>query len=568
MPKRPTSLPYVALAVAILGLACGGAAAPTATVAPATPAAAGATVRAPTAVATATAGPAVAPTAVPVAAAKAAGKVTVIMPGVLSTYSGDLDPAFWIGGSRGLYRVIYEPLAYTNPRDPTGRDYLSPILATGWQVSADARAWTIQLRKGVKFHNGEDFNAQVMAKNIQRYNGIGGAPEMRDNMAAYEFPDTHTLVLQLKNPDLGLLGRMAHHMRAAYPVPASYVDKFAKEVPSREIREHPIGTGPYKFVSMDKEADALVMEAWDEWGGYWGFKPTVKTVKLLGIPEATTRMAMMATGEADLSQFLPGPYLKEARGFTVKQYVSVRTNWSYFLRVNNPDSPYSKVKVRQALNYAVDKEAIIKAVLAGAGIPVGQNISPVQFGYNPEVKPYPYDPQKARQLLAEAGYPDGFDGGRTISTDSQTADIDLSIADYFSKVGVRVEVRRGDSAIIGPRMRQPIHNLDSDYVMYTSASSLGGEADYRIWFALTSMGNWAYSRDPELDSLYVQSTRASNQREREALVQKAALLSHDQAYLLFLWTNQSVYGWGPRIADWTFTPGEDVFDNAQSIRLK
>ncbi len=565
---RWATIPFVGLVA--LTLACGGAAAPTATVAPA-PAVAATATRAPAAAA-ATATPVGAPAPTVVAMAKPSGQAIVALAGVLGAAGGqggrgDLDPGNWVGGSRGLYRVIYEPLAYTNPMDPTGRDYLSPILATGWEVSKDGLAWTISLRKGVKFHNGEGLTAQVMARNIERYNGIG-LGLLHQNRTAIEFPDTNTLVLRFKEPNLGLLAQLVHTTRAGYPVPGGYLDKYGKDVPSTDIRNHPIGTGPYKFVSMDTVTDGLVMEAWEDWGGYWGFKPTVKTIRLVGSPEDTTRMAMLATGEADLAAFIPGPYLKEARGFTVKNYLSVRTDWSYFLRQTHADSPYSNVKVRQALNYAVDKEAIIKAVLGGAGIPVGQNIALVQFGYNPDVKPYPYDPQKARQLLTEAGYPSGFDGGRIVSTDAPTRNVNLAIADFFGKVGVRLEIAIMDGAQHSQRVRRPIHDLDKDMSMTTSASSLGGEADYRIEFAITSNGLWSYTNDAEIDALYARSTRAATQSERERLIQMAALRSNEQATMLFLWNRQSVYGWGSRIADWTLTPGEDVFDNAQSIRLK
>lgn len=546
-------------ALAVVAVACGGAAAPTATAAPA--AVATATVARPAAaVATPTRATAAAvPTAVPLAMAKPSGRV-VFSEGAFGQGVGkDFDPGAWQGGFRGFYRIIYEPLAYT---DEAG-NLESPILATSWKMAPDGLAWTFQLRKGVKFHNGEDFDAQVMVKNIKRSKGLN-APFYHQNVEGYETPDTHTMVIKLKGPDLGLIARLVYSSRIGYPAPAGYIDA----VGEAGIRNHPIGTGPYKFVSADFTVGSMELEAWDGWGGYWGSKPTVQRFTYLTVPEQTTRQAMLATGEADIVALAAGPQLKELRGGRVFVQTSVAVNWLEFFNQADPSSPYGNLKVRQAMNYAVNKDEMIDKLFGGAALVSASSISPMQFGYDPKLQPYPFDPARAKQLLREAGYPDGFDGGVIYASSSvQQTDAEAVIS-YLAAVGIRTKVVRIDEASLTTRWRPPIHNLNLEKGMGFRGSSLAGDGAYRIESFFTKYGQWGYTVDPELDALYDKTVKVLDRNEYERQLQQLARMTNERAYKLFLWHSKGVHGLGPRIAEWKLTPGEAIFDNLQSIRLK
>jgi len=547
------------LGVVALSLACGGAAAPTATVAPAT---APTATRAPVAAA-ATATPFATPAPTAVASAKPTGVVTVA-DGSTAYDAKQFDPAFWqgstfFGGFRGLYRVVYEPLAFT---DADGK-IEQPILATSWKMAPDGLSWTFQLRKGVKFQNGEDFNSEVMAKNMARAKGIG-APFYQQNVSGYDTTDPYTLVVKLKKPDLALISRLIYSTRIGYPAPAGYIDSKA----GGTVGDRPIGTGPYKFVSVDTAALELKIEAWEDWGGYWGFKPTVKTVRFLGIPEQTTRIAMLSTGEADIVTLAAGPKIREVRGGTVHTSDSVSASWVEFFNQGDPSSPYGNVKVRQAINYAVDKEAMIDKLLGGAAILMASTVSPIQFGFAKDLKPYPYDPAKAKQLLKEAGYPDGFDGGSIFASTAEQRTNSEAIVAYLADVGIKVKVTPVDGATFQSRWIPPKHNLNLEKGMGWLGSSLPGDAAYRIESFFTKYGDWGYVVDPGLDANYDKTLTTLDVSERERLLQQLATYTNQNAQKLFLWNNKAVYGWGPRIADWKLTPGEAAFDNAQSIRLK
>jgi len=571
MLKRFGVLVSAANMAAVVAVACGGAAAPTATTAPAAPAAAATATQAAPSFRPTTPTPgaaAAAPTAAPVGSSKPSGRVTVSDANAGGT--PDLDPGSWQASQRGLYRVIYEPLMYMNP---DGSNYLSPILAESWEMAKDGLSWTFHLRKGVKFQNGEDFDAQVMAKNMKRARGLQSG-FFHDNTAGYEFPDSHTLLLKLKKPDLGLLSRLVYGSRIGYPAPSKYIDEAgAAEIGLSEanrglIRRAPIGTGPYKIVKFDTQTPEIVVEAWEEWGGYWGYRPTVKTVRYIGIPEETTRIAAVATGEIDIASLAAGPQLKEIRGGTVHLTTSVRVAWLEFFQQALPDSVYSNLKVRQAMNYAVDKNAIIDKLLGGAAVISATSISPLQFGFPKDLKPYPYDPQKAKQLLQEAGYPDGFDGGVIITISAAERVQSQAIAAYLADVGVKVRIESMDSATRSRRWIPPVHDLYLVKGMGWLGSSLAGDGDYRIESFFTKYGQWGYTVDPALDALYDKTLGTVDNSERERTLQQLATMTNEKAYKLFLWFPKTIYAWGPRIADWKLTPGEDQPDGFQTLRLK
>lgn len=562
--KRLLLLPSLALVT--LALACGGAAAPTATPAAKAPVPTATTAAAPTATraaaATATAAPTAAPTAV--VSAKPSGNV-VEVDGQNSWDAKQFDPGYWqgsafLGGFRGLYRVIYEPLAFT---DADGK-LEQPILATSWSMAKDGLSWTFQLRKGVKFQNGEDFNAQVMVKNMQRAKGIG-ASFYQQNVAGYDTPDPYTMTVKLKGPDLALISRLIYSTRIGYPAPAGYIDSVG---PTGNVGNPPIGTGPYKFLKADTAALDLTLEAWDGWGGYWGFKPTVKTVRFLGVGEQTTRIAMLSTGEADIALLTPGNQLREVRGGTVHASKSVQGTWIEFFNQADTSSPYGNVKVRQAINYAVDKQAIIDKLLGGAGEVMASTMTSVQFGFPNDLKPYPYDPDKAKQLLKEAGFPDGFDGGALFATTAEQSLQAQAIAAYLAAVGIKIQVTPIDTGTLLGRWIPPKHNMNLEKGMGFLGSSLAGDGGYRIESFFTHYGDWGYTVDPQLDAMYDKTLTSVDIVERGKLLSDLATYTNEKAYKLFLWSPKAVYGWGQRIADWRLTPGEGTFDNAQSIRLK
>ncbi len=559
--SRRTWITLPLMGVVALGLACGGAAAPTTTQAPAAPAAAATATRAPAAAAaTATRVAAAAPTVA--ASAKATGKVTYAVAGSagVSGTATDFDPGAWQGGYRGFYHQIYEPLMFMNDE---GTNYLSPILAESWEMAKDGLSWTFHLRKGVKFHNGEDFTAAVMVKNIQRAKGLG-APFILGNTAGFETPDTHTMVMKLKGPDLGLLSRLVYGGKTGYPAPAGYIDA----VGEAGLRRHPIGTGPYKMVSFNPQAPELVMEVWEGWGGYAGTRPTVKTAREIGIPEETVRIAALATGEVDVIALTPGPHLREFRGGSLRVYSGTQINSVEFLKQSDPTSPYSDVRVRQAMNYAVDKQAIIDALLGGAATVSASMIEATSFGFDPNLKPYPYDPEKARRLLAEAGYAGGLDGGVILATTAQARLLGQAIADYLGKVGMRIRVSPIEAATQSRHWILPNHDLNTLGDLAFQGSSLGGDGDYRIESFFTKWGQYSYIRDNELDSLYESTLKTLDQRERERILQQLARMTNERAYKVFLYHQKFVWGVGPRIAEWTPNVGEGQSVNANTVRLK
>ena len=539
------------VAGAALVLACGGAAAPTATRAPVAPTA----TLAPAATATRAPAATPAPT-VAAAAAKPRGSFQVASPGSEWSNPNDGDPGAWLGAMKWLYYHIYEPMFSPQPDG----NQLAPNLATSWTTSADGLKWTFAIRKGVKFHNGEDFNASAMKAHIDRYiSGRGlGAADLRGVVASVSAPDETTLVLDLKLPNPALLSDLNLTTRAGFPAPPQLAATGGNDA----LKAKPVGTGPFTTKDFQRTEQIITMEAFE---GHWRAVPHAKTLVYRYVPDPSTAMAMLKTQELDVLQ-LSGKaqidVVKTDSKLKLEVVPAAGTTWFMMFDQAKPGSPYNNVLVRQAINYAVDKQLIIDKVLGGAAELANSTASAFQYGYNPNLKPYPYDPEKAKQLLSEAGYGNGFDGGDLVTTGGDKT-VHEAIQAYLSAVGIRTKVALWDATTWGSYYREKKFTNG----MGTSGSSLGGDAGYRIVTFLTKGGAYSFVDDPDIEALYNQQKTENNPEKRLQLMQRAFQLSHDRADQLFAWSASAVFGLGPRIASWTPIKGQGLFINSESVKL-
>lgn len=337
-----------------------------------------------------------------------------------------LDPAAMSLTDSGLIigRLVFESLFGI---DEKGKIY--PQLALSWKW-VDENTLRVNLRKGVKFHNGEPFTASDVKFTIEwlmtpenKWNGI------RD-FASFDkvvIIDDYTIDFKYKRADPATLNHWAARVRI-------YSKKFFDKNGIEGLRNNAIGTGAFKFVSWKRD-DQFIIEANDEW--YLG-KPKVKTIIFRFLPEMASRVAELQTGNVHIIPGLP-PFmvteLKKVKGIDVQTELAVR---AMFMDIDTIKVPELKDKrVRQALNYAVDKELIIKGVLSGMAQPLGTHVPVIIPGADPSIKPYPYDPEKARALLKEAGYPNGFSLDLFSSSGNHPMDkeVTLAVADQLSKSG-------------------------------------------------------------------------------------------------------------------------------------
>ncbi len=323
-----------------------------------------------------------------------------------------------------------------------------PWLATSYKL-VNPTTWEFKLRQGVKFHNGEEFDAEVAKFSLERV----ANPALNLRMTALriiervEVKDKYTIRVITKKPFPTLDTQLA--LRGAMVPP-----RYFKEKDKAFLARNPVGTGPFKFVKWVKD-DQIELEANEQ---FWKGAPKIKTLIFRPIPEEATRMSALQTGEVDLATNVPPHLVKEIKNHpkvTISSAPSVRTifiplytvqceltqgSWDCTKPVQGP---VANPKVRQAINYAVDVDSIIKNVLEGQGIRTATPLTSKHFGYDPKIKPFPHDPAKAKKLLAEAGYPNGIDvvlnspSGR-YPKDKEVAE---AVAGQLTKVGIRAQLK-------------------------------------------------------------------------------------------------------------------------------
>ena len=308
---------------------------------------------------------------------------------------GQITP-FWV-----LY-ALHDALV-----KPMPGNQMTPSLAESWTVSPDQRAYEFKLREGLKFHNGDPFTAEDVKFSFMRAKGSKILHDRVKEVVVVS-PSRVRFVLHEPFPDfMAFYGTMA--TGAGWIVPKSYIEKVGDD----GFKKHPVGLGPYKFVSHNPGIE-LVMEANEN---YWRKMPSVKRLVYKVVPESTTRMAMLKRGEVDIAYLLEVPQAQELkRDPTVKLAFSggIAVFFLDFLDQWDPKSPWADKRVRLAASYALDRQALSDAETLGASKPAG-NFIPRAFDFALPIEPLPHNPARAKQLLTEAGYPNGFDARRALS---------------------------------------------------------------------------------------------------------------------------------------------------------
>jgi len=428
--------------------------------------------------------------------------------------------------------ALHDALVKPMPGNP-----MASSLAESWSAAKDGLSYEFVLRKGVKFHNGEPVTAEDVKFSFERYKGAA-AKTLKERVAAVEVVDTARVRFRLKNPwpdFMTFFGTPA--TGAAWIVPKKYVEQVGVD----GFKKAPIGAGPYKFVSFNPGVE-LVMEAWD---GYWRKPPTVKRLVFRSVPDEATRLAMLKRGEADIAYSIRGALaeeLKRSPGLTLKPTLGPFTEWILFADQWDPKSPWHDRRVRLAANLAVDRDTLNQAEYLGAARVTGSVVpSTLQFAW--PAPRYPYDPARARQLLADAGYPKGFDGG-DISSDFVYAPIIEAVANSLQTVGIKLKVRPMErAAFVTAHQEKKLKNL------VRQASAAFGNASTRVEAFVQSKGMFAYGGHPDIDGLFDEQVTMTDPKRREATLHRIQQLMHERVLHLPLFESAFLNGVGPRVAE-------------------
>ncbi len=453
----------------------------------------------------------------------------------------------------GILYALHDALVRPLP----GGQKMSPSLAESWKESADGLTYEFKLRRGLKFHNGDPFTAEDVKFSFERYRGAG-SKELAARVRQVEIVDPLTVRFQLKEPwpdFMTFYGTTA--TAAGLVVPKRYLTQVGED----GFRKHPIGIGPYQFVSHQPGVEVVV----EAFPGYWRRVPNVKRIVMKSVPEGTTRVAMLKRGEADIAYALDGEDAENVRRDPRLQLVPSKhasIYWIEFTEQWDPKSPWADKRVRQAANYALDRKAISDVSCLGYCPPAGV-IVPRVMEFALQTPPHPYDPPKAKQLLAEAGYPRGLDAGEFVPTPPFVTAGEAAL-NFLSAVGIRAKMRTMERATFLTAWRE--RKLRG---LFMAAVGNSGNAATRAEAFMYSKGTYAYGGYPDLDDLFQQQARERNATKREALLHQIQQITIDRAMFAPIMDYRTLRGVGPRLAEHALDAQHLVpFSAYEEIRLK
>ena len=434
------------------------------------------------------------------------------------------------GGERQVTDNIFETLMV---RDAEGT--LSPGLAAEEPRQIDDTTWEVTLREGVAFQNGEPFDAEAAAFSVNRIIG----PEFNSEQGSYfntiagaEAVDARTLRITTSGPDPILPARL-YWLKMVPPVAAA----------EEGFAENPVGTGPYRFESWSRGSSITLAANPD----YWGGEPAIDEAEFRFVPEFGTRLSSLLSGEVDLITNLLPEFVEQ-----VPQSFSITGVELPIIILSDANEGLADVRVRQALNYAVDKEALAEALFAGyADVMQGQLLAPSFFGFNPDIPGYPYDPERARALIAEAGA-EGVEVDLIGTSGRWLKDRELieAVAAAWEEVGVTPNVQIVEFGEYLDRFFDREVRADAFFTV-SSNELLDADRPFSAYYHKDGIG--ASNTNDAIADLVTRARTEGDPAAREALYYEATQIAYDEALYVFLLNINDIYGaserlvWEPRV---------------------
>lgn len=437
-----------------------------------------------------------------------------------------------------------------------------PGLAERWDISEDGRTYTFFLRQGVRYHNGSEVVADDVKFSLER---VLEMPESVSRgsfegvVASVEVEGPYTVRIDLHEPDPTFLSKISASSGHLKIASRAYFD----EVGADQFARNPIGSGPYQFVSWTRD-ERLVMRAFDD---YHLGMPTFEEIHFIPIPSEATRAAALVSGELDIVGPLSPEHvemIERAPAARVEAAPSVRRVYVAF---RSDEAPFDDPRVRQAINYAVDVDTLIDRLLGGQANRMNQPAISFEFGYSDRAYTYTYDPERARALLEEAGYGDGFSTVLDSPTGRYLKDVEVAqaVAGYLAAVGIEVDVRTHEWATFVSMFRQRTFTG-----MYLGGYGGAGMLDAHITLAAIVRsqphGPWTgYYINEEVDALIEQGGTTGQLEERQRVYDAIVPIITEDPVWLYLWNQYDVFGVNNRVS---WTPRADellwMFDAAHA----
>ena len=484
-------------------------------------------------------------------------------------------PYLYVGAEDIVLKPVWENLL---SRDPKTGDMI-PLLAERWEVLDGGKTWRFFLRKGVRFHSGQELTAEdvqfTFASIVKEGSANAIAPWFRP-IKSMEIEDPYTIVIRFEKPLVNFANKVTQGLfgSTAFIHSKKHIETMGEEGADR----HPVGTGPWKFVEHVR-GDRLVYEAVEN---HWRTVPHFKRLVFLKVPEPATRMAMLRAGSVDVIE-IGGEYVEELQKAGVRTLTMPNVAWVWVILGGQwptkasydatvpwalPDAERAR-KVRLALNLAVDKQAIVQQVLGGLGAAARTvNFYPGEpWSTEALVQPYPYDPAKAKALLAEAGYAKGFEVTMNLTAwpgRGYLPDVGEAVATYWEKVGLKVKRRPVDRAVFQADFRARAYSG----VALAYAGPLIAPEPWELLMVISHSKGTAMllAEYPRLDEIIDRLAAEPDYGERIRIMRDdlGPWLSEHMP-VVSIGATHSIVGVGPRVGEWPLIPGHMGLHNWEYV---
>jgi len=484
------------------------------------------------------------PTAVPATKAPEPTKPAAAAPkGTLTIAAAEVPEALDPTISLQIYNwtISYSMFDTLVKLDTNGK--IAPSLATSWEL-VNPKAWKFNLRKDVKFHDGTPFTSASVKATLDHILDPNVKSRQNAIWASYEkteTPDDYTAIIYTKDP----MGTMLSNLTLTLMIPAK---------PARPLNEFPIGTGPFKFVEWKKD-DRITVAANTT---YWGGAPKLERIVFRTIPELATRVSALERGEVDLVDIVPPEEFARLQKANIK-LVDMPTSYLRFIWLGK-QGPLANLKVRQAINLAIDRKSIIKDLFGGKAFEVDGAVAPGVVGYckMPELK---YDPKQAKQLMIEAGFPNGFElelkTAEYLAKQKELAELNAA---YLAEIGIKVKVTVQDQALWLQDLMAL--NWQADQI---GTSTLTGDADYTLRRLYHSSAKRIPHTNEKLDQLLIAQQGETDGAKRQQLFCDIAKMIWDDVPTVFLFGTVQTYGLSPKVKGFQPLPSQFMFFKDVSV---
>jgi peptide/nickel transport system substrate-binding protein len=458
-----------------------------------------------------------------------------------------MDPTMFTGIlTENVIHPVMEPLLYLD-----SKGNLQPLLAESWQV-ADPLTYVFRLRKGVKFHNGEPFTGKAVEFSWKRSQEKHRVFKLAfSSVARIDHVDDYTIRVVTSKPDPLFLKHMTTVGAAIFP------PKHTAEQGDEKVGQRPVGTGPFVFGEWVKGSH-ITLKASPSY--YTPGIPKVQTLVFKAIPESASRVAALQTGQIDIAIRIPPHVVAQVERDSSVRVSNALATRTFYVAFNNQTTgkgtPIMDPRVRLALNLGVDVQTIIKSVLNGQAERVNSLIGVVEFGYDPTLPPLPYDPARAKQLLAEAGHPQGFKVGMGCPTGAYANDKEIcqAVAGYLERLGVEADVQFMESAkywdLEAKKQLPPL--------FFDGWSERFLDPDTQLKGVIGPDSKYAAFEKKEFSDLIAEASSTVDQEARRRIYVRLAKLMQADPPAIFLWQARNFEGVRKRVQGYTTRSTESM----------